>query len=329
MSKKIDKRVIDNSVHLDANEKAFFTRQLEHIKSQTYDVLYPEYSATRLIPVSTEAGPGAKTITYRQWDAVGTSKILASYADDLPRVDVDGKEFTSPVRPHGNAYGYNVDEIEEARMAGVNLTARKALASRQSYEQFVNKIAWFANGSNSPEYAGLIGLLYAPNITTGTAHTGGTSGKVKWAEKNVDEILKDMNDTVQGIIDLTKGVERPDTILLPLAQYGIISTKRLGDGSDTTILDFFLRTNPFINTIEGIFELKDVSPKPSAPTGAGTTDVMLVYKRDPMKLTLEIPKPYTQLPVEPRNLEFIVNTHSKCGGVIVYYPLSVSILEGI
>lgn len=324
MSKKSDSIMIERSVHLDANEKVFFTRQLEHIKTATYDILYPEYSATRLIPISTEAGPGATSITYRQFDKVGISKIIANYADDLPRVDVKGEEYTSPVRSHGNAYGYNVDEIAQAQKAGQNLRADRAAASRQAYEQLVNQIAWYANGTAA--YHKLVGLIYTPNIPTVTVPDG-ASGDPEWGTKTPDEILDDMNTNVRAIITTTKGVERPDTIVVGLDNYGLIATTRLGDGSDTTILDFFKRTNPFIRNIEGIFEFDSVNPLPSG--AAGPAALGLIYKRDPSKLTLEIPKPYTQMPVEQRNLEFIVNTHARIGGVIVYYPLSLRFMEDI
>lgn len=51
-------------INLDANESIFFERELEHVKARSYDIKYPEFKATMLIPVSTEAGPGAETITY-------------------------------------------------------------------------------------------------------------------------------------------------------------------------------------------------------------------------------------------------------------------------
>jgi hypothetical protein len=41
-------------------------RQLEFIKAQTYDIVYPELKARTLIPVDNSVDPGAETITYRQ-----------------------------------------------------------------------------------------------------------------------------------------------------------------------------------------------------------------------------------------------------------------------
>lgn len=310
------------SVNLDANETAFFARELEFIKSRSYDVVYPELKAIQLIPVSTEAGSGAETITYQQFDQVGVAKIIANYADDLPRADIKGKEFTAKVRSIGDSYGYNVQEIRAAQMANRNLTQRKANAARRANDQLVDSLAWYGDVTH-----GLVGLLNNPNITAVEVQVGATTAKKKWAEKNPDEILLDLNDGVTDIIELTNGVEVPDTILIPIAQLALIQKTRLAAGTDTTILQFFLANNPSITRIEWVVQLKAVDPLPSGDTGP--KDVMVVYQRNPDKLTLEIPQSYEQFPAQERNLEFVIPTHSRFGGVIIYYPLSVSVVEGI
>lgn len=311
-----------HSVNLDANESAFFARELETIKTRTYDILYPEYKATRLIPVSTDAGPGAETITYRQFDAVGVMKIIANYADDLPRADIKGLEFSSPVRSLGGSYGYNIQEIRNAQMAGRPLSQRKAAAVRQAYEQAVNKIAWSASATDGVN-GGLVGLLYNANVTKDTPQSGGNwiAGVVSAAN-----ILLDMNQAINDVISLTKGVEVPDTLLLPLDEYGHINTMERSVNSDLTVLEYFKRNQPGV-TVEWVNELADVDPKPSG--GAGPSNLMIAYRRSPDKLTLEIPQPFEQFMAQERNLEFVVPAHGRIGGVIIYYPLSVNIVEGI
>lgn len=304
------------SVNLDANETIFFARELEVIKARTYDVVYPELKATSLIPVSFEAGPGAETITYEQYDQLGAAKIIASYADDLPRVDIKGKQFTSNVRSIGESYGYSIQDIRAAAMAGKPLVARKAIAARRANDQLVNKIAFFGDAEHN-----LKGFLNAANVPVATVTNDGTSSTTFWANKTPDQILRDMNGAVNAMIDLTKGVEVPNTILLPIKQYTQISTTARSTTSDTTILEFFLKNNPSIKSVEWVNELK----------GAGTsgTDIMVVYNRSPEKLTLELPQAFEQFPPQERGLEFVVPCHSRCGGVIIYYPLSISISEGI
>jgi hypothetical protein len=311
--------------NLDDNESAFFARELEHIKSQTFDVKYPALKAMQMIPVAIDAGPGAKTITYQQFNQSGIMKIIANYADDLPRSDVFGKEFTSKVKSLGGSYGYNVQEIREAQMAGLSLNARKATSVRKANDQAVNRIGWFGDASS-----GLLGFLNQPNVPAAVVPAGVTTTNVPWigaSPKNPSEILQDMNDAVTRIIDLTLGVEVPNTMLLPVAQNRKISTTRLDSGTDTTIKEFFMKNNPEIQMIDFVNELKNVSPAPSG--GAAPTDVMITYDRSPEVLTLELPQPFEQFPAQERNLEFVIPAHSRIGGVIVYYPLAIDIAEGI
>ena len=307
-----------HATNLDANESAFFARQLEFIKARSYDVLYPEFSATRLLPVSTDAGAGAESITYRQFDSVGLMKLIASYADDLPRSDVFGKEFTSPIRSFGGSYGYNVQEIRSAQMAGIPLTQRKANAARQAWEQLVNRFAYFADGSAA--FGGLFGLFYAPNKTVCAAPTGG------WGSATADQIIADINYAINRSRVLSKGVEISDTVIMGLTQFTKIASTPRSTNSDTTILEFVRKTNPGV-TFEGINECEAVTPKPSGASTA--TNILVAYRRSTDKLELAMPQPYEQFPPQERNLEYIVPTHGRLGGLILYYPLSVTVMEGL
>ena len=150
---------MEKFLHLDADESIFFARQLEFVKAKTFDVRYAALKARTLIPVTNAAGPGAATITYEQHDQVGIAKIIASYGDDLPRADIKGREFTGRVRSLADAYGYNLQEIREAQMAGKPLQQRKADSARRAVLQLENTIGFFGNTEHS-----LVGFFNNPNI---------------------------------------------------------------------------------------------------------------------------------------------------------------------
>lgn len=308
---------------LDANETIFFARELEFIKARSYDVQYPELKATRLIPVSTEAGPGAQSITYRQYDQLGLAKIIANYADDLPRADIKGKEFTVPVRSLGASYGYDIQDLRAAQTGQKPLEQGRANAARRAIEQEINNIAW----KGSEKY-GLQGLVNHPNVTRVSVKNDGSGTSTKWEDKSADLILRDMNDLVNGIIDLTNGVEMPNTLLMPFKQWTHISTVARSTTSDTTILDFFLKNSPVIKEIIPVQELKGAGIGVDGGVASGT-DVMIAYNRNIDKLSLEIPQPFEQFPAQERGLGFVVPCHARCAGVIVYAPLSIAIAEGI
>jgi len=311
-------------LNLDAGESAIFLRDLESIKAKTYDKLYPEYKAQRLFPVDTSAGPGAETITYRSFDRVGVMKIIADYADDLPRSDVKGIEKSIIVKSLGGSFGYNYQEVKASAMGNRPLPQMKANAARQSWEAKVDSLAWYGDAS-----ANLKGILNQPDVPAATVQTGISSGNVTWlgaAPKTADEILKDMNDSIGDVHILTNEVEQPDTILLPTAHYEHIATTARSSTSDLTILEYFKRNRPGV-TVESASKLAAVDPLPSG--AGGPKNVMIAYKRDIDKLSLELPQLFEMLPVQERGLEYLVPTHARIGGLLVYYPLSINIVEGI
>jgi len=310
------------SINLDDNQSIFFARELEYIKSRSYDIEYPMLKATQVIPVSTEAGPGAESITYQQFDKLGIAKIISNYADDLPRADVKGKEFTVPVRSVGSSYGYNVQEIRASQFAGKGLEQRRANAARRAVEQRINNIGFYGS-----EEDGLQGLFNNPNVTRVAVDENAGATSTKWADKTPDEILADMNNLVNGIVEITNGVEAPNTLLLPIEQYTYITSTARSSTSDTTILQYFLTNNPFIQSVEWLNELK------GAGLGAGGLaageDMMIAYDKSSDKLTFEIPQPFEQFAPQEDGLEFKIATHARVSSVIIYYPLSLAFAEGI
>lgn len=299
--------------NLDANESAFFARELEQVKARTYDVLYPELRARMFVPASQEpADSGAETITYRQFDRFGMAKVIANYADDLPRVDVAGKEFSVPVKSVGDSFGYNLQEIRASSRVNRNLPQRKANAAREVIEEKLDEM--IALGDS---VTGIVGFLNNANVPQASV-VGGT-----WAAKaaaDPDDILFDLNDAVSDMLALTKGREMPDSVIVPVEQYAIAAQTRLVD-RDRTVLEHFLASNPWIRNFDHWYRL--------AGAGAGATNRMVVYKRSPDKLFYEIPQEFEMLSVQERGLEFVVPCHARSGGVIIPYPLSVSFRDGI
>jgi len=312
-------QAINNGI-LDADGAFFFQRQLEHIKARSYDVQYPELQGRSLFPVSNESGPGVTSITYRTYDQVGAAKIIQAYADDLPRADVAGKETTIPVRSVGISYGYNLDEIQASQLTGAALDQRRANAAMRSVEQKVNDVAFFGDAAS-----GLPGLFDHPNIPTG-AVVDGAAGTKPWTTKTPDEILFDVNDLFADIFETTKMVERGNTLMLPPAQWSYISSTPRSANSDTTILMYLVQNSPYLNSVDDIIPVNECSADLNPNL---STDAMVAYDRNPDKLQLEIPVELEMMPVQQKNLEFVVPGRNRLAGLNIYYPLSLAIATGI
>lgn len=282
----------------------FLERQLEFIRPQVFEVQYADIKYPTVLPVTSEAGPGAQTFTYRIMDATGEFRLIADAADDLPRADISQTEKSINIRSFGGSFGYTVQELRAAQMANIALEQRRAAAVRRAYEEKVESLAFFGESS-----VGLSGFFNNSTVDVVAAD--------KWfSNATSQEMLELLNYGVTAIINASKMKEQPDTILMAWEDYNKVSTQRNSDSSDVTVLEYFLRTNPFIRNVEPINEL-------DADNSVLNTNRMVVYKRDPEKVQLHIPQPLELFPPQQRGLEFIVPAHARVGGVALYYPKSV------
>jgi len=304
---------------MDADGAVFFQRQLELIKAKSYDVKYAELKARSLFPVSNEGGPGITSITYRTYDQVGAARIINAYADDLPRADVAGKETSIPVRSVGISYGYSLDEIQASQLTGMALDQRRANAARRSIEQVINDVAFFGDDESN-----LPGLFSNPNIPSGAVVNPGSG--TTWVNKTPDQILFDVNDLFADIFETTAMVEMGNTLLLPPAQWSYIMSTPRSSNSDTTIGQYLAMNSPYLNSTADIIPLNECM---STNNPELASDAMVAYDRNPDKLQLEIPVELEMLPVQQKNLEFVIPGRARLSGLNIYYPLSLAIATGI
>ena len=294
------------TLHLDSAETAFFARELEVLKSRTFDIKYPALKARQFIPVSHDATPADETITYQQWDAQGMAVVVSHWAQDVPRVELAGKEFTCKIKEIGIDFGYSLAELRRSQAKGRSLPDRKASKAREFIERGIDDVAAFG----IPE-ADMPGFLNNPNIPLLVLPTG------TWASATAEQILADLNYMVSQIVVNSKQTEEPDTILLPTDLFMIVSQKVAGSDLKDTILGIFLKTNPYIRRVESWVKL-------DAANAAGTDGRIVCYKRDPNVLELEIAGEFEMGAPLAEKRGFSVQCSAWVAGVRVYYPLAIA-----
>jgi hypothetical protein len=289
----------------------FLARELETILARTFEVEYADIKYSQLIPISTEVGSGADSFTYRVFDKQGSMKVIGDKANDLPRADVLRKEVTHPVRSLGASFAYTIQETRAAAMVpGMNLEQRRANAVRRAYEEKVQEIAYFGDAAS-----GMKGLFNNDQVDK-------LVPSVWFDAATTDELIQLLNEVPTRVVQNSNMKEMPNTMLVPYNVYRIISTTPRSSTSDTTIMEFFLRTNPMISAIEPINELEA-----SKSGGSLSKDRVFVYDRSPDKLQLHLPQPLEFLPPVRQALEFSVAAHARIGGLSLYYPKSAMVLE--
>lgn len=313
-------RQADGTLIREDADGIFLARELDYVKARAYDVKYTGLSGMRVIPSVYDTPSWAETITYRMWDEVGMAKIISNYADDLPRVDVFGKEYHSAVRTIGDAYGYNLQEIEAARGVGKPLDAMKSRVARNVQDRKLNQIIWTGD-----EPSGLQGALTHPNITHSAA-AAGAGGGTSWDDKTGAEMYADLANGVTSVGEVSQQMHKANKIIMPGGRLTKLQTTFLsmdnagGSASAMTVFSAFKQNFPEV-AIDTAEELSN--------TAAGGTDSMMIGEFTAENMAHEFVQPFRQLPPQVRNLEWVINCLSRTGGVVLRYPLAFVVIEGI
>jgi hypothetical protein len=286
-----------------------------------YKTQYPEIQYAQLIPVDTSANEWAKSITYYSTDMVGRAGWFHAEAKDIHIADVNRSKSETGVEMADIGYRWNLEEIGQAMMIpGTNLSADRAEAALRAYEEFLDDAALRGKAEKN-----MSGFLNYPGVTAVTAAAG--VGGVTWALKTADEIIKDVNDALTGIWTTTLQVEMANTILLPLAQLVIASTKRLPD-TNQSVLDYLTQKNVYTVVTGQPLLIRGVRGLETA--GTGSTARMVAYRRDPQVLKMHLPMPHRFLPVfQTGPMVFDVPGIFRFGGVEIRRPGAVRYVDGI
>ena len=310
----------------------YFQDELDSVLLEVWKK-YPETKYSTIFPMSTNDDPGALNVGYTQYNEIGMSEIIANLADDSVTVDVEGERIIIPVYEIGNHYSYSNWELESdefarrKKMGSVGLETARAMASARSVEVHHDEIAILADADGSKKYGKMQGLVYHPNVTKVAAVAGADSGATIWSGKTPTEILKDITDQRTLIIKNTKGVYRPDTIVLPDDELARLeSTPRSAD-NDTSILTWLKANLPGI-TFETHHLLSDVSKNPSTGVPGFDGNVMLMYKKEREVFAYKKTAAYDTYEPVNEGRGYRVEAYSRSAGVEVIQPLAIVVFYG-
>lgn len=291
----------------------FFQRQLEAIEAVTYDTLYADLEARTVFPTNSFGGAGATSLTYRSFNKVGRAHVINARGVDLPKSDISGFETTIPVRSVGCAYDFDIDELAAAQMAGLPLEARKCMAARRGYEQFVENVCW-----NGDAASGLRGLFDNVDVTRADVPKD-------WATATEEEILAQLNGMVSAMVSSTKKVHLPKTMLLPVDKFMYIRAKARSINSDKTILQYFLENNGFVD------DVRPINAIAGKGKNGGQCAILICWKSPEGLETVRIrePLPLVFQPVQLHGLVYEVPGRGRFAGLEVTYPAAIAIWSGI
>lgn len=319
--------------HFDASESTFVARALEVVETETYDILFPPLEGRKYVPQGQGVDPGAQSVTYRQYRRTGLAKLVTDDGQDLPNAGLSVQEFNRKLYQLGVGYQYTNEELRAAALASrngqpLNLDMERGAAAREAMARAIDVLLAIGSATSAtipglttgigPD-VGLLGLLNQTSAATYTCATG-AAGSQAWNLKTPDEVIADLAGLVNSQISGTYKIHKPNRILLPIAQYQDIATRRMGDGSDITILRFFNQMMPDVQIDS--WQYCD---------GAGTNGVdrAVAFNSDPRYVRYVVAREFTQEPPQVNYLTTRILCTAKLSGVITPYPLSMTYMDNI
>jgi len=292
---------------------------LRYVVPQLERTEYPAYKFyEQFIPIDDRPMPGVETVTYQRITHYGVWTPLGSNANALEPSDFRLETVSYGAEYFQAKFTYTQVEIDRIEFANqnqayglvLNLTQEKYNAVLEGYKQLVDDV--FAIGRPA---SNIFGILTHPDVSRLVSPSPITF------DNDPDTNLAILARGALSIVQATREVEYPDRLILPTSVFNVVLQQRLGSSSDTTVLEHFLRVNPWIRGV-------DTSPR-LENAGLNGGRVAIYYRYDPNKLVGIIPKPLTVLPPQQVAHGFEVYCHAQISGVHVRRPGSVLIMEGV
>jgi len=301
----------------------FVVAQTSIIEPGVYRTVYPDIQYRTLIPVDTSGSEFATSVTYYSADQFGKADWINGNADDIPKAGTSRAQYQTPIHTAGIGYGYGFEEIGRAQLLGINLPADDAMAARRAAEELVDRVALLGDTAK-----GFTGLFNAVGVTPVAAPTGAWGTLQAAGTATPDEIVADMNAALMNVFNGTNTTAIADTLLMAWSKFMLISTKKMSEYSDLTVLQYFLANNVYTATTGQQLTVRGLRGLDTA--GAGGTARLIAYRNDPTVLKLHMPMPHRFLPVfQSGPLRWDVPGVMRLGGLDVRLPKQVVYLDGI
>ena len=335
----------------------YLLSQSKHIERQVYRKRYPSIQYPSLVPINRTPNAWARGITHFSQDMVGRPQPLAGRANDFPLADIERSKFDVPIEMAGLGYDYSLEELSQAMMLRLPLTAEKAMAVRRGVEEYIDNIVndgrsdlgW--DSLKKPKGVRRIGAALNSSDATAQADR-------HWANKTAEQIIQDINVILMGVYagysvatvnanDTGSGtVEMADTLLVPPQIWTSVLGKVI-DGTSMTVYQFIKDNNVYTAKTGRPLMIREYrgletagSSGATVASGAGSTadtaanttaaGRMIAYRRDPDVLQLHMPMPLRFLrPWQAGPMRWIVPAIFRLGGLEIRLPGAMRVMDGI
>lgn len=302
----------------------FVIQQGRNIETRIYERRYPTFNYAAHVPVVTEGNEWAIGTTFFTVDTAGEAKFLSGAGTDMPFNQVMRDQASHDFAMIGSGWEWNLEEVNQAALYGLNLNATKAMSAADKVERLLNSIAM--SGATEKNWTG---LLNNGSVSRADATNDGTSSSTFWSAKTNDQILRDINDLISSIRTNSEEVEWADSLRLPPEAFRIIATRRLGAGDGMmTLLEYIRRNNVYTAETGQPLDIQPIRELATASQDGGGR--MIAYRRDVEVVRFHLPMPRRVLqPRQKSIMGFETGIIARTGGTEIRLPGAVAYLDEI
>lgn len=292
-------------------------------------LLEPLQSVTWMRDIVARTGGGFVDFTsnyFADYATTGGNEngIIGGETNDIPLVQANINKDVFKVWDFSNILKVPFIDQQKLQNIGRSLNDLLDKGIRLNYNKSIDNIVYAGVAS-----AGVAGLVNNPNVTASTAPNG-ASGTATWKTKTPDEILADINASINNTwassqYDLTGMANH---ILVPPAQYGLLTTTIVSSAGNQSILKYLLENNLARN--QGI-ELAIMPSRWCIGAGASGTDRMVSYVNNDDRVNFDLPVPLSRVMTQQsvEQLAYLTAYVAQIGQVKVLYDQTIEYTDGI
>jgi len=265
---------------------------------------------------------------------------ISKDANAIAGVSLDIGKTAQPLNIWGMEIKFTIPELLSAQKAGRPIDSQKYEGLKLKYQMDVDQLVYIGD-----PLIGTVGLFTAPT-GNGGGYTGsgtvtnvsnvanGAAASPLWANKTPDEILADVNELLTSVWAASGWAQMPDRILLPPARFGYLTTMKVSEAGNTSILTYLLENN-ITKEQTGQNQLKILPTKWSIGMGTSGTQGndatpgrMLAYSKNKNRVRYPL-TPLQKTPLEYRSIWQLTNYFGRLGAVEFVYPETLGARDGL
>lgn len=260
---------------------------------------------------------------------IGTGKAwIGKNANEIAGVGIDIGKIANPLTPWALEAKWTILELESAAKLGRPIDQQKFEGLKLKHQMDIDEQVYI--GDTTLGQGGLVNNSLVTNVSNVAA---GASGFTAWTKKTPDEILADVNAALTSVWAASAWAVVPERLMLPPAQFGYISTAKVSNAGNVSILKYIEENSLLNSSGKGKLDIQPLKWLIGAGVGGtigtlGTTDRMVVYTKDKKRVRY----PMTMLQRTPIQYDGIYQKSTyfcRLGVMEVVYPETIGYFDGL